>query len=150
VARLSQFPDLRLRAGRLYVTTPLEALLAWTTLASTVLAPSLRSMPVALLAVGSALALVLHRASLFAAFARSRGLLFAAAVLPLHVFACAVYSVASTLGRLLYHAVGESQPDPVVQAFSELGARTWPPIPSPRPLSRTDGVQSQAGNAGSQ
>jgi hypothetical protein len=45
---------------------------------------------------------------------------------------CAVYGIASAAGRLLYHAVGEPQPAPVVQAFAEVGVRTWPPVPAPR------------------
>ena len=148
VARLSQFGDLRTLASRLYVTTTVDALLAWVALTSLVLDLWLRSIPMAMVTLGAVLGLVIHRASLFASFTRSRGVMFALAAVPLHLLACAVYSLASATGRLMYHAVGESQPDPVVQAFSEVGARTWPPIPSRRALSRPDSVPLHSDNGG--
>lgn len=148
-ARLSQFPNLKVRADRLYVTTRLDALLAWVTLTSLAVGVWQQSVPFVLLGLSALLALVVHNVRLFASFMRARSLFFAVAAVPLHLFACAAYSVASALGRLLYHAIGETQPDPVVQAFAEVGARTWPPIPSQR-FARPEGAHSHTDHAGRQ
>ena len=148
LARLSQFPELRTRAGRLYAATAFDAVMAWLCITSAILGLSLRSGVFVVPVLATVSILVLHRARLFASFARARGVMFAATTVPMHLVACAVYSVAAVTGRVLYHAVGEPQPDPVVQAFSEVGARTWPPVPAPRSLSRQDAaVPNSAGRS---
>jgi hypothetical protein len=131
-SRLNQLPDFRSRADRLYLATPVDALLAWTVVAGTLSALWWGSVGAALLASACVLLLVLHHAGFFASLSRVRGIAFALAAVPLHVVTCAIYGVASAIGRGLYHAVGEPQPDPVMQAYAEVGVRTWPPVPAPR------------------
>jgi GT2 family glycosyltransferase len=131
LARLNQFAALRGRVDRLYLATSLGAVLACVTLASTLAAVWQPSAFFALVALGCLGALVIHNAGLIAALARARGIAFAIAVIPLHVITCAIYGIASAAGRTLYHAVGEPQPDPVMQAYAEVGVRTWPPVPTP-------------------
>ena len=137
IARLNQLPEFRARADRLYLATPADAVLAWLAVTSLSLATLRQDGSIALLGSVFVLALVLNNANLFAAFAGARGVAFAAAAVPLHLVTCAMYGVASAGGRVLFHAVGEPQPDPVTQAFSEVGFRTWPPVPAPPSPSRS-------------
>jgi glycosyltransferase involved in cell wall biosynthesis len=138
VARLNQLPDFRARANRLYLSTPLDALLAWTTAAALAASGWRGSAQLAMLGAVGATALVVRNANLFSSIARARGVAFAVASVPLHLATCAVRGIALALGRALHHAVGEPQPDAVVQAFAEVGVRTWPPVPAQRPTSRPD------------
>jgi GT2 family glycosyltransferase len=131
-SRLNQRPEFRARADRLYLATPVDALLAWAVVSAAVVAVWRESASFAVVAVLCLLMLTLHNAKFFSSLSRVRGVAFALAAVPLHVVTCAVYGVASAMGRALYHAVGEPQPDPVVQAYAEVGVRTWPPVPMPR------------------
>ena len=136
VARLRRYPQYRARAERLYLATRLDAVLAWTATGALFAALLATSATVAAVGAAALVALVMHNARLFLALGRARGIAFAAAAVPLHLVTCGVYGAASAVGRALYHAVGEPQPDPVVQAFAEVGLRTWPPVPLPRELQR--------------
>ena len=148
VARLNEFQTLRARADRLYLSTPVDALLAWTALMAALLGAALGNALLGVLAGASVFAVVLRNLKLFGSFLRARGAAFATTAVPLHVVGCAVHGLASAAGRVMYHAVGESQPDPVVQAFAEVGARTWPPVPAPRVSSRADGATTEPERAG--
>ena len=84
-----------------------------------------------LLAAGAALlvlALALN-AILLARFARTRGVFFAAAAAPVHLVFELVNGAAMAGGWLTYHLVGDPRPDPTLEAFAEVGVRTWPPVP---------------------
>jgi hypothetical protein len=76
------------------------------------------------------LVLLLNRA-LYAFFARSRGIPFALAVVPLHLASQCLNGAALLAGRALRELVGEPRPPATVQAYAELGVRRWPPVPSP-------------------
>jgi GT2 family glycosyltransferase len=65
-------------------------------------------------------------------FVRERGLAFAVAVIPLELLSYLVNGVAVTFGWLLREFVGEPRPHPTVEAFAEIGVRTWPPVPAQR------------------
>ncbi len=147
IARLNQLPDFRTRADRMYLASRLDAALALTTIAATALAVWRASPAFGIVGALCMLALVAHNARFFASLLRARGVVFALVAVPLHVVTCAVYGVASAIGRALYHAVGEPQPDPVVQAYSEVGMQTWPPVPAPRAPSALDGAPPTANGA---
>ena len=66
---------------------------------------------------------------LYAFFERVRGFWFAFRVVPLHVLYYLLNGVAAGFGWLLHETIGEPHPDPTVQAFSEIGIKTWPPVP---------------------
>lgn len=134
IAWLNQSPEFRTRADRLYLSSPLDAALAWTTVFAAVAALWRASPPLALFAFATLLLLVARNARLFGVLARARGIAFAAASVPIHLVMCAAYGVASAMGRTLFYLVGEPQPDPVTQAFAEVGMRTWPPVPLPSPV----------------
>ncbi|HJP58874.1 MAG TPA: glycosyltransferase [Gemmatimonadaceae bacterium] len=74
-------------------------------------------------------ALLLTNSSMHAFFARSRGFAFAAAAAPIHICAQVVSAAALCTGWILRDAIGDVAPDPVTQAYSEVGVQTWPPIP---------------------
>lgn len=65
-------------------------------------------------------------------FGRQRGVLFAAATIPLDLARNVVSGVAFVTGTLMREIVGEPNPDAVVQAFAEVGLKTWPPVPTRR------------------
>jgi cellulose synthase/poly-beta-1,6-N-acetylglucosamine synthase-like glycosyltransferase len=66
---------------------------------------------------------------LYRYFARRRGLLFAIAVLPLHLMYYAVNGVSVIMAMVLHQLVGDPLPSATVQAFSEVGLLKWPPVP---------------------
>ena len=69
---------------------------------------------------------------LYRSFVRARGLRFAIATVPLHMLYYVVNGLSVALGWLMHHAVGEPRPDPVVDAFAEVGVEHDPPLPSRR------------------
>ena len=85
------------------------------------------------LAVGAALALgivVAVNARLYAFFARTRGVAFALAAIPLHLLYYLNNGVAVLYGWTLHHVVGEPTPAPIVEAYAEVGVQMWPPVPN--------------------
>ena len=148
VARLNQLRDFRLRAEGLYLVRAVDASLVWAGVACLVGGIWIRS--VLLVALGGAVAsgLVLRHRALLSSLRHARGATFAAVALPLHFVTCALYGVAAVAGRALYHAVGEPQPDPVIQAYAEMGIETWPPVPVPHPRPPMDAAPSHPANNG--
>ena len=66
---------------------------------------------------------------LYAWFQKQRGFFFACAVIPLHLLYYVIAGVSVLCGWTVNHVVGEPRPAPSVEAFSELGLETWPPVP---------------------
>jgi GT2 family glycosyltransferase len=62
-------------------------------------------------------------------FAQRRGVLFATLVAPLHLLAQGVAGVGIFTGWLLRDAIGDKVPDATTQAYLEVGAKMWPPVP---------------------
>ena len=69
---------------------------------------------------------------LYAFFERARGFRFALGVVPLHVLYYCLNGVAAAYGWFLHELVGGPVPDPTVEAFAEVGLKTWPPVPVKR------------------
>jgi hypothetical protein len=65
-------------------------------------------------------------------FARRRGIAFAAATIPLDLARNIVHGIAVVAGTFVREVVGEANPDVVVQAYAEVGLKTWPPVPRRR------------------
>jgi glycosyltransferase involved in cell wall biosynthesis len=117
---------------RLRAVKTINTALTWLALALTV--GAIRAgLPPLLAAAGMCLAVVLrnylpqHRF-----FVRERGLAFALAVIPLELLSYLVNGAALVFGWLLREVVGEPKPPPTVEAFAEIGVRTWPPVPAQR------------------
>ncbi len=86
-----------------------------------------------LIAAGAAVfTVIVGSADLYACFARVRGLRFALAAIPLHLLYYVTNGLSVCLGWLIHHAVGEPRPDPVVEAYAEVGVQRDPPLPSRR------------------
>jgi cellulose synthase/poly-beta-1,6-N-acetylglucosamine synthase-like glycosyltransferase len=86
-----------------------------------------------LMGAGFALLAVLASSyDVYAFFLRARGWRFAFAVVPLNLMYYALNGVSATFGWLLHHLVGEPRPDPVIEAFSEVGMVRHPPLPTRR------------------
>ncbi|HEY7233948.1 MAG TPA: glycosyltransferase [Gemmatimonadaceae bacterium] len=131
VARLNQPRDFRARAQRFYLGTPLDGVLALAAIAAPVWIAAGRNDAVGISVVTGGL-FAIRNWELFAHFARRRGLGFAGFAVLLQLVASATQLLSSLTGRLLYHTVGEPQPDPLVQAWAEVGVRMWPPVPAQR------------------
>lgn len=83
--------------------------------------------------LGAALALLLVlELPFFAHFASAVGALRALVMLPVHIACEAVTGAGLVSGWMLKHLVGAPRPDPTVEALSEVGVRSWPPLPTKR------------------
>jgi glycosyltransferase involved in cell wall biosynthesis len=69
---------------------------------------------------------------LYGFFERARGFWFALSAVPLHVLYYCLNGIAAGFGWFVHGLVGGPVPDPTVEAFSEVGLKTWPPIPAKR------------------
>lgn len=69
---------------------------------------------------------------LYAFFARTKGVLFTMAVIPLHLLYYLVNGVSAGVGWLVHLMVGEPWRDATTEAYHEVGVRTWPPVPAKR------------------
>jgi glycosyltransferase involved in cell wall biosynthesis len=104
--------------------TPAIALLGTLSLAAAFLPP-----PHAATRGGVVLAaLLLTNLPLHRFYLRSRGLAFAVASAPLHIFAQLVAAVALCTGWILRDVFGDTSPDATTQAYSEVGLEMWPPV----------------------
>jgi len=65
----------------------------------------------------------------FRFFARERGLGFTVLAMPAHLVAQATAVAALISGWLLRHFIGDGVPDATTQAYAEVGAEMWPPVP---------------------
>ena len=78
------------------------------------------------------LAVIAGSLDLYSFFWRVRGWRFAAAVVPLHLMYYALNGISVGLGWLLHHAIGEPGPDPVIEAYAEVGVLSDSQLPSRR------------------
>ena len=98
-----------------------------------VVASILTLRPMFLVAAASCLMPVLFfNRRLYAFFEKLRGFAFALGVVPLHVLYYCMNGIAAGWGWLLHQLVGGPVPDPTVEAFAEIGFKTWPPVPAKR------------------
>ena len=69
---------------------------------------------------------------LYTFFARQRGAVFAIRGALLHWLYYIVLGVGMGIAWLTHMLVGDPRPTPIVEAYSEVGLKTWPPVPSKR------------------
>lgn len=130
-ARLLAHRGTMLTSGTLNLkwTEKLNTVFVWLSAALVLAALIMRSttplLPVPLL-LGCVVA-INHR--LHAFFFRERGFLFGLAVIPVHLMYYLLNGISFGLGLLLHEALGAPVQDPTVEAFAEVGVRSWPPVP---------------------
>jgi hypothetical protein len=78
------------------------------------------------------LGILLANIPVYGFYARSRGLAFAVATVPLHILAQSVAAIALCTGWVLRETVGDRSPDATTQAYAEVGLEIWPPVPRQR------------------
>ncbi|MGH7665494.1 MAG: glycosyltransferase [Gemmatimonadaceae bacterium] len=120
---------MRSRALNLATRERLCATLVWIAIALLPVA-ALRREPAWLFASLAALVIVVvANLGLYAFFTRCRGLAFALGTVPLHVLYYGLTGCSVLAGWVLHQMVGEPRPDPVVEAYAEVGLEVWPPVP---------------------
>jgi len=85
-----------------------------------------------LLAGAMLLPVIVANSPVYWFFLRQRGPFFMLAVIPLNLMYYMLNCASFVFGWLLHEALGAPRPDPTVEAFSEMGVETWPPVPSKR------------------
>jgi hypothetical protein len=104
---------------------PAAALLGTLMLAAAFVPPT----PAAAKAGVALIVVLLTNLPLHRFYARARGLWFAIASAPLHLFVQIVTMAALCTGWILRDVFGDVSPDATTQAYSEVGLDIWPPIP---------------------
>jgi glycosyltransferase involved in cell wall biosynthesis len=83
----------------------------------------------AYLAAGSIAIVILRGWPLYLFLLRKRGLFFLLCAIVLHLINYVTATVSISWGAFLAVVIGESRPDPAIEAFSELNLTAWPPVP---------------------
>ncbi len=114
----------------LKVSEKINTVLAWVGLLSLLSAAVFRST--ALLGVGllCPLIVLLMNLPLLGFFARVRGVFFVARVIPVHLLYYLLNGISFGLGMMIHQLVGAPRPHPTIDAFSEVGVKRWPPVPT--------------------
>jgi glycosyltransferase involved in cell wall biosynthesis len=131
-ARLLAHRGAMLNSGTLNLkwTEKANTALVWLAGLALVLAAVLRD-PRLLVAGGALIVPVLILSSpLLGFFLRTRGVLFALAVVPLHLQYYVLNGISAIVGVTLHHSFGAPMPDPTVDAYAEVGLQRWPPVPA--------------------
>ncbi len=110
-----------------------NTVLVWTAALFAIVALGFRDARWLLLSVACGLPVLWFNRHLYAFFRRERGLWFAVRAIPLHLIYYFLNGIAVGWGWLVHHAVGEPQPAVAVEAFSEVGLQSWPPVPRKAP-----------------
>ena len=110
----------------------LKTVLACVAVACAMLAWPMRDQRWLVTSVILLLVVILASADLYRRFARVRGWPFALATVPLQLLYYVINGVSVCMGWVVHHAVGEPRPDPVVEAYAEVGLVRDPPLPSRR------------------
>jgi hypothetical protein len=92
-------------------------------------------------AVAFTAALILN-ASFFLYAARQRGVLSLIRVAPLHFAGSLLVGMARLIDGVLRSIVGEPRPTPAIEAFVEVGFKTWPPVPIRRAPIVSESIRS--------
>jgi len=110
----------------------LKTVLLWSAIITAVLAWPMHDARWVIAATVPLVGVMLGSADLYWYLARVRGLRFALSAIPLHLLYYVTNGLSVCLGWLLHHAVGEPRPDPVVEAYAEVGLQRDPPLPARR------------------
>lgn len=111
----------------------LNTVLIWLSLLLGVTSALWRSRVVGISAAAAFAIVILLNRALYSFFARTRGILFAVLVVPLHTIYYINNGFAVIYGWALHHLFGEPMPDATTQAYAEVGLDVWPPVPAKKP-----------------
>jgi glycosyltransferase involved in cell wall biosynthesis len=106
--------------------------LTWLALALTAAAVTVEQPFLLFGAAVCVLLVVVNNGAQYRCFARDCGLRVALAAIPLDLLSYFFHGFGIAYGSVLRVMVGEPKPHPTVEAFSEVGVRTWPPVPMKR------------------
>lgn len=121
-------------------TEKLNTILVWLALLAALVAAVLREPRLLLVTLGCLAGATLISLPLLSFYARVRGPLFAARVVPIHLLYYVLNGVSFGSGLFLHQLIGAPTQDPTIDAYSEVGVKRWPPVPSrERPSSWTAG-----------
>lgn len=129
---VAQGSALRSKALNLRTQEKICTVLAWAMLGLVVAALLLDNERYAFAAFLCVITMVTMNLRLYGFFERLRGFVFALRVIPVHLLYYCLNGVAAGYGWLLHELVGGPTPDPTIEAYSEVGLKTWPPIPVKR------------------
>jgi len=84
------------------------------------------------IAIGCAIVVLFLNRRLYAFFERARGFWFSVRAIPFHFLYYGLNTLSVLYGWLLHELIGGPAPDPAIEAFAEVGLKTWPPVPTKR------------------
>jgi glycosyltransferase involved in cell wall biosynthesis len=111
-------------------TEKLNTALVWLAAVTLLLAPFVDRINLWLVALAALLVVIGFNMPLLRFFVRARGVLFAMGVVPLQLMYYLLNGISFGFGMLLQQLIGAPLPHPTVDAFSEVGIKRWPPVPS--------------------
>ena len=109
-----------------------KTVLVWSAILLAALAGLARDARWLIAAAVPFLAVIVGSADLYRCFARVRGWRFALSAIPLHLLYYVTNGLSVCLGWLMHHTLGEPRPDPVIEAYAEVGLQRDPPLPARR------------------
>jgi hypothetical protein len=111
-----------------------NAILAWLGAGAALLSAGRHETAWLWLVAACLVAIVLNNRGQLAFFFRTRGVGFTAVSIALDSLCYLVSGVAAIAGWLLREIIGQPRPDPVTQAYFEVGAKQWPPVRAKRAI----------------
>lgn len=121
-------PRARSRSIGLRAVETIGTLLTWIALVCVVAGTLLHQRSLAYVAAVAMICVVLQERDRLAFFHRQRGPLFTIAALALDALYFLTNGAALASGWLLREVLGDPAPSPRIEAFAEVGVRSWPPV----------------------
>jgi hypothetical protein len=109
-----------------------NAILAWLGAGAALMSAERRDTAWLWVVAACLVAIVVNNRGQLAFFFRKRGVGFTALSIALDSLCYLISGVAAIAGWLLREIIGQPRPDPVTQAYFEVGAKQWPPVRTKR------------------
>lgn len=129
---VAQGSPLKSRLLNLRLREKICTALVWLMILFIVAGAWVRSPALLYAALGCLMPVLVINRPFYAFLERTRGFAFALGVVPLHVLYYCMNGVSAGFGWFIHGLVGGPSPDVTVEACSEMGLKTWPPIPARR------------------
>jgi glycosyltransferase involved in cell wall biosynthesis len=111
-------------------TEKLNTILVWLSIAAFLVAALLRDYRPLLVTAACLVTALIISLPLLRFFLRTRGVLFALGVVPIHLLYYLLNGISFGLGLFLHQLIGAPTQDPTIEAYAEVGVKRWPPVPS--------------------